>query len=559
MTTRALLLVLLSAAPARRVAVVTQVPTAPRVDGRLDEWSPGLFSVSPPTLLNAGTGVVEEGRIDGDLDHSVEAWLTTSPGRLHLAALVTDERVEAQGVASELYRDDGLELLLSRPDGGLWHLGVSANGLAFLFDPPAGPLDGVEVAVTRGPPGYALEVSLPLSAFGATDRTLEGWRFNLAARDVDHGVAAHRVWSGVSHTQRASLGQLLVAKATAPARPPPPCPAPRRTVPLEAPLRTREAQLVAGDAGVTLKLVNYQPAERPWALQWTAFDAEQTARDLERAVRVGANAVRVFVFYGPFGEHRVKPELVQRLRTVVDLAASRGLVVVVSFFPFDKEFRREAWPGMGAHLEGIVSRFVGHPGIAMWELMNEPDHAWALGDGGVTAGDVRRWAEQMTSVVRRADPSHLVTVGLAGHFARRPDGGLDADEALPFVDVVSVHGYFDEPPLPVFLERAKALRKPVVLQEFGRSRLVATPEEAARFDEGVCRAARAANLAGVGAWELFDHPVGSIDWLPERWREVPENWFGLLSSTGVPHPRARAFCGCLEAPRFVVQRRDGGW
>jgi hypothetical protein len=555
MNSRALLALLLftAAAPSRRVAVVTRVAAAPDVDGVLEEWSPGLFAVSPPASLGSGTSVIEEGVIDGDGDHSAEVWLTTSPGRLHLAAQVTDDLIEAQDVASELYRDDGLEVLLARPDGGLWHLGVNANGRAFLFDPPAGPLRGVEVAVRRAPPGYFLEATIPLGAFGASDATLDGWRLNLAARDVDRGVAAHRVWSGLAHTQRASLGQLTVVRSAPAPAPSPPCPAPARVVTLNEPLSVRREQLVAADAGVTLRLVNYQPARAPWARQWTAFDARQAAVDFERTAKVGANAVRVFVFYGPFGEHAVKPEALQRLRTVVGLAASAGLVVVVSFFPFDKEFRPTAWPGMAKHLETIVGAFVGEPAIAMWELMNEPDHAWALPDAGVTAREVSAWASHMAQVVRRADPSHLVTVGLAGHFARPGDGGVDADQALPFVDAVAVHGYFDDVPLGPFLERAKRLGKPVVLQEYGRSRLFWTAQEAARFDEGVCRAARAAGLAGVGAWELYDHPVGSIDWLERPWREAPENWFGLLSPDGVPHPRAAVFCRCLEAPAFKVR------
>jgi hypothetical protein len=541
-----------SATPSRRTAVVTRVTTPPRLDGQLAEWSPGLFAVTTPLTLAGATSTLETGRIDGDADHSAEVWLTTTPGALHLAALITDDDVRASHDAPELYRDDGLELLLARRDGGLFHLGVNANGLVWRFD--GGSLDGVKVAVVKRAPGFSVEATIPLSAFGATDATLDGWAVNVAARDVDGTEVAHRVWSGVSHSQRASMGTLTVVKAAREPAEPPPCAAPKRVVTLTQPLAVSGDRLVAGDAGVTLKLVNYQPADRPWARQWTEFDATQTQVDFERAAQVGANAVRLFVFYGPFGEHRVSAELLQRLKTVVALAAKAGLVSVVSFFPFDKEFRPSAWPGMGAHLKTIVETFANDPAIAMWDLMNEPDHAWAAADAGVSAREVSAWAQEMTRVVKAADPSHLITVGLAGHFAAG-DGGVRADEALPFVDVVSVHGYFDDVPLPAFLERAKALRKPVVLQEYGRSRLYWTGAEAAAFDARVCADVRAAGLSGVGAWELYDHPVGTIDWLREPWRESAENWFGLLNADGRRTQRAKAFCTCLESQRFVITPR----
>ncbi len=541
-------------APSRRAAVVTPVDRAPVVDAVLDEWSPGLFAASPPVTLGAGTTFTEEGRVDSDADHSADVWLTTTPGFLHVAARVTDDDVRAGHAAGELWRDDGLELLVERADGGLWHLGLSPAGAAWLFGPGGGAAADVKVQARVGAPGYTLEVSVPLKAFAGKDAALDGLGFNLAARDVDADGTAHRVWSGYRHAQRASLGRLVLGKRAPKPSPQPPCPAPKAIITLDRPLRAQGQALLAQDAGVTLKLVNYQPAAASWDALWTQFDVQQVAKDLALAARLGANAIRLFVFYGPFGEHEVKPALLDRLKAVVDVASSVGLVSVVSFFPFDKEFRPKAWPGMAAHVKTIVSAFQGHPGIAMWDLMNEPDHAWAAADASVSAKDVHAWAQHLYQVTKAADPTHLVTVGLAGHFAARLDGGVRAEEALPFVDVVSVHGYFDAVPLTDFLGRAQSLGKPVVLQEYGRTRLYWSADEVAAFDEGVCQAARAVKLAGVGAWELFDHPVETIGWYQQPWREGEENWFGLASARGEPWPRARAFCRCLDAPRFVITR-----
>lgn len=559
MRTLGLLALLLSTlaqaqAPSRRAAQVTPVDRPPVLDAVLDEWSPGLFAVTPPVTLTQATTFLEEGGVEGDADHSADVWLATTPGWLHLAARVTDDDVRAAHAGGEQWRDDGLELLLARPDGGLWHLGLSPTGGAWLYQPAGAALGDVKVKGAVGPPGYTLEASIPLAAFGAKDATLDGWRFNLAARDVDGDASAHRVWSGYRHGQRSSLGQLFVGKKAPPVAAQPPCPVPKLRLTLDHPLTARGDTLYAQDTPVTLRLVNYQPAAASWDALWTDFDVRQVAKDLELAARLGANGVRLFVFYAPFGEHQVKPEMLARLKAVIDVASSQGLVAVVSFFPFDKEFRPKAWPGMAAHVKAIVSAFQGHPGIAMWDLMNEPDHAWASAGATVSAKDVAAWAAHLYQAVKAADPTHLVTVGLAGHFATRTDGGVRDDEALPFVDVVSVHGYFDAVPLADFLGRAKRLGKPVVLQEYGRTRLYWTQDEVAAFDEAVCQAARGARLAGVGAWELLDHPVETIDWYKQPWREGEENWFGLATARGEPLPRARVFCRCLDAPRFVVTR-----
>lgn len=549
----AMVLMSMGQAPSRRSAVVTPVRVAPLVDGDLSDWSPGLFAVSPPSSLSAATSFVEEGVIDSDSDHSVEVWLTTTPGFLHLAARVTDDDVVAGATAPEVWRDDGVELILSRPKGALWHLGLNAKGKAWLFAPGGPPPPAIRVAASSRAPGYTLETSIPLSVFGASDASLNGWRINLASRDVDGTAVAHRVWSGFRHTQSASLGQVVVSRADP--EPPlvPACPKGSKTIKVEMPLTARGDGLYVKDTQVVLKMVNYQPAARPWARQWLEFDAEQTASDFQRAAALGANAVRLFVFYGPFGEHAVKREMLERLRVVVDAAAAAGLLSVVSFFPFDKEFRPQAYAGMSAHLRQIVSTFVGHPAIAMWDLMNEADHAWSTPDSGVTPRQVSAWAKHMYEVVKEADPTHLVTVGLAGHFATQ-DAGIDLNQALPFADVVSVHGYFDAVPMGVFLSRAKSLKKPVVLQEFGRSRLLYTADEAAAFDRDVCRHLRAQAVAGFGAWELYDHPVGSIDWYEKPWLEGAENWFGLLRTSGERGLRAKSFCHCMESQQLIIRR-----
>jgi hypothetical protein len=92
-----------------------------------------------------------------------------------------------------------------------------------------------------------------------------------------------------------------------------------------------------------------------------------------------------------------------------------------------------------------------------------------------------------------------------------------------------------------------------VLQELGVSSIYEDDKSAHAFYEHACKAAEQAKVSGFGAWELFDHPVGTLDFLVPRYRETDENHYGLLRADRTPKPQAAAFCRCLsDAPRFVL-------
>jgi hypothetical protein len=540
-----LLLCLLAAqagAQGRPAWVAHRVLTPPIVDGNLSEWEPGLFSIAPvlePTFF------VESGNIEGHSDHHLEAWAVVQGPTLYIAIRVTDDMVAATQTAGEIWRDDGVELLFSTPTGELVHLGVSPKGQAWFYRGRNAVKD-LRAAAVMGEPGFTVEVAIPLQWLPKPP-----FAFNLAARDIDGPSEAHLTWAGLRHHQVATFGTMHVTDAPKRLPSAPPCPLAGAAQTLTQPLRVNGLQLsTSTGTPVVLRLVNYQPAVNSWVRQWTSFDVSQVDADLTQAAQLGANGIRLFVFWDVFGGATPDPVMLQRLDAVIATAASKGLVSVVSFFPFKKEFRRERWPEMESHLRAVLRRHRGNPAIAMWDLMNEPDHMWGL-DAGATANDVFTWAEHMARVAREEDPTHLVTVGLAGHFAARGDAGISPIEALPFVDVVSVHGYFDRP-LGEVLGRAAQLGKPVILQEYGVSRLYASANEARSFDETTCRIARDAGVSGVAAWELFDHPVGSIHWYPQPWRDGVENYFGMIDHQGRRLPRAVAFCKCLEPTRFRV-------
>lgn len=471
---------------------------------------------------------------------------------LIVGALITDDAVVDQFRNEDMWQGDLLEVILQHQGGGVLHVAVNPVGDVHLFSKPETAAKTIHAAGRVEKNGWLVEVTIPFAAFGAkgTERT---WPVNLAFKDADpKQPLAHRVWSGVRHQLRSSMGTLYfdrdVATASLKA---PVCPAAKKTITVKTPLTAQKNRLTAGDAEVTLRLINFQSASENWASFWSSFRADQIRTDLESAKSLKANAIRIFVFDNIFGLETIDPIMLEHLHFVVKEAAARGMLSIVSFFPFKKEFRPEWQARMQTHLEKIVSSFVGDPAIAMWDLMNEPDHMWALPNATFTSSDVATWAKRMNDAVKRADPSHLVTIGLAGHHLDKTSS-LD-DETLPFLDVASFHFYGELPQLATWISRAKERStKPQILQEIGVSSLYATDDEAARSLAVMCNQATGAHLSGVGVWELFDHPVGSIAHLPERWSETVENDFGLITSEGRFKQQAAAFCRCLEAPALRI-------
>lgn len=542
---------------ARRAAVAGKLAKPPVIDGALVDWSPGMFGVAPPITLGKATSVVESGKIADDDDHSVELYAAVTDSALYVAGIVTDDQVVDRHRAGEMWRGDMVEVLVAKPKGGYLHVGVNPAGDAFLFAPltkggAAAPR--LRSAARKAPPGYAFELEIPFSLVGLAKGS-QRLTVNFAARDADPGESppGHRTWSGYRHNLLGSFGTLVVDGGGPAPSAWPRCREGAKEVVVESPLRARGHGLVAGERPVVLRMANYQSAEASWVQFWSQWDLARVQRELDLAARLQLNAIRIFVFFEPFGGRTPAVEMVSRLETVVDEAAKRGILTVVSFFPFDKDFRPERYEEMAEHLRHIVSRFRGDPAIAMWDLMNEPDHMWMMPDAGVTPSAVSAWASHMYPVVREADPTHLVTVGLAGHFAVNP-GPVKAEEALPFVDVVSVHWYFDLSLIDRALAKARSLGKPLVLQEFGASGLLFSEDDASAQFEVICRAAEKAEVAGLAVWELFDHPVGTIAHYPTPWREDAENYFGLLRADGTPKRQAGIFCRCLDAPKLKLLR-----
>lgn len=133
---------------------------------------------------------------------------------------------------------------------------------------------------------------------------------------------------------------------------------------------------------------------------------------------------------------------------------------------------------------GIVYR--DEPAIMAWELANEPR--------GVDKPDaMRTWIDDIARFIKEHDPNHLVTTGSEGSTRDPKSAGLnfELDHGSRFIDYATLHiwvqnwGLYDPkgPPanfesatrwalshLDEHVRRARAMGKPLVLEEFGLSR-----------------------------------------------------------------------------------------
>jgi hypothetical protein len=172
---------------------------------------------------------------------------------------------------------------------------------------------------------------------------------------------------------------------------------------------------------------------------------------------------------------------------------------------------------------------------------------------GAPADDVVEWARALTGVVRDADGTRPVGTG-DGMMAGWPTRAL-AD----VVDWVGPHVYYgDVDPLrhafntDFVLARARAVGRPVVLEEFGASSTQAGEREHAAYIRESMVTAFAAGAAGALVWCASDfgsHTLGS---------ETPyshhafELGFGLLRADGSEKPA----CDELRAVRSLVDAVD---
>jgi endo-1,4-beta-mannosidase len=350
---------------------------------------------------------------------------------------------------------------------------------------------------------------------------------------------------------------------------------------------------------------------------WSNFDRAEVAADFERIAACGLDSVRVFLTWEAFqpAPKQVDREMLDRLVCVADRAGELGLAIVPTLFTGhmsgvnwipawalggsdgDDRFRvvsggRVAtaglrnWytdPAVGAAQALLATEaaaaLAGHEAVWAWDLGNENSNC-VIPPNRASA---RSWLARLTSAIRAADDSALVTVGLHMEDLEE-DRQLGPREASAACDLLSMHGYpiyarwadgaTDDQLVP-FLARVThwlGQGREVLFTEFGlptyrrgdpsEQRAGAqgqTPlieeDAAAAYTTAALEALRRAGCLGAMLWCYSDYDPALWD-VPPLDLAPHERTFGLWRVDGSPKPSVAAVAAFVGAERCAAGHAD---
>lgn len=346
--------------------------------------------------------------------------------------------------------------------------------------------------------------------------------------------------------------------------------------------------------------VNYWPARTAMGW-WSRFDLAEVEADFARIAACGLDSVRVFLTWEDFqpAPDRVDRRMLERLVRVADLAGGLGLALIPTLFTGhmsgvnwipawalggsagDRRFRvvsggRVVHTGLrNWYTDSAVgdaqvlfaaeaaAALAGHKAVWVWDLGNENSNCVVP----PTRSAARAWLARLSSAIRSADETALVTLGLHMEDLEE-DRRLGPSEASEACDLLSMHGYpiyarwadgpTDHQLLP-FLARVThwlGEGRDLVFSEFGLPSLLVEEDAAAAYTARALEALRRAGCLGALLWcySDYDPAVGEsppFDLAPH------ELSFGLWRADGSPKPAVAAVAAFVGAARCTSGHADG--
>ncbi len=281
-----------------------------------------------------------------------------------------------------------------------------------------------------------------------------------------------------------------------------------------------------------IKGINYYPQKTPWDMFGNHFDCNIIAEDFDIITKAGLNTIRIFVPYKVFGKANVYPEMLDKLKQVLDTADIKDLKVIVTLFDFYGDYSALGWTLTHRHAEQIVSSFTNHKAILAWDIKNEPN----LDFKTRKKETVVAWLNEMIDQIKQFDPNHLVTIG----WSDMDSASILKDE----VDLVSFHYYLDINDFEKKYETLRSkIKKPLVLQEYGlsSSRGLWNPfgpskKKQASYYKEFSEIIKREQIHHI-PWTLYDFeeiPTGVVGKLP--WRKHKQKYFGFIDRNGKQKP-----------------------
>lgn len=183
-----------------------------------------------------------------------------------------------------------------------------------------------------------------------------------------------------------------------------------------------------------------------WDADLTNYNAANFETMFATLAASGGNSVRWWWFPTADQQLSYNGNLVQPLSQTIfdnldvafDAAANHGILIMPVLLSFDIEGGRESLvtdeAATDAFVTNVVSplvqRYNDHPGLGLWEIMNEGD--WLLTDeeGTVSQADYVRFHAKVAAGIHAADPDALVTTGSASFKYLASGNNILSDAAL---------------------------------------------------------------------------------------------------------------------------------
>jgi hypothetical protein len=165
---------------------------------------------------------------------------------------------------------------------------------------------------------------------------------------------------------------------------------------------------------------------------WNHYSPAITERDLGYAQRIGINQIRCFLAYQAYQNdpNQFRRNLVHLVR-----AADQHGIGVMPVVGYSMQMREEGYPGAEEWARFLVDTLGKEPGLAFWDVCNEPDYP------PTPAERVARriaMARHMAGVFRRLDGQTPVTIGFA--FESTMEKYVDDVDVLVFHNYLQTRG-----------------------------------------------------------------------------------------------------------------------
>lgn len=305
--------------------------------------------------------------------------------------------------------------------------------------------------------------------------------------------------------------------------------------------------------------INYWP-RRHGADMWKEWSPSEIAEEFSQIKEMGFRAVRVFLLWEDFqpAEVEISQDAVSRFDELLTIAKERELTLVPTFFvgnmsgevwdvPWRKKRDFYKHPALlnsqGFLLRYFAERYKEEEGILFWDLCNEPDLAFEAPSSEAAVN----WNKVLYHELKRHDSLHPVTVGLH-QGSLLTDNNFRPQELAPFNDFMCTHAYPiytslcpDSPDslrstyFASFLcKLSSALSgKPTLMEEFGVSSQLVSPEQERRYYESVVFSLLANEAIGLFPWCFGDFTVSER----KPYDSTPyEVGFGLTGTEGDVKP-----------------------